>query len=98
MVHQFFIYNGVFVVGYYNEFTVVQRQIICQLFWNTIESIIIVLTLSTNDYDIECLINFKVHIDYIESLFYNRRINWLLDTHSQEGKIEGSFPKSKKSR
>ena len=32
MAGQFFIFKVIFVVGYYNEFTVVQRQIVCKLF------------------------------------------------------------------
>ena len=56
------------MVGYYNE-------LFFNHFLKTIESVIIVFTLSIDAHVIERLINFQVQFDYIEALFYYRKIH-----------------------
>ena len=52
-----------FVVGYYNKFTVVRTKIICKLILNTIESIVLLShnQSTLNAHGIEHVINFQVH-------------------------------------
>ena len=51
-----------FMFGYYNEFEFVRRQITCQIFLDTIDTIIIFITNQStlDDHDIGHLLNFHV--------------------------------------
>ena len=79
MAGPLFIFNVMFILGYYNGFTFVQRQIICQIFLNKIESIFIFITQSI---DAQCSMlitwnifsTFKFNFDCNEALFYKSKI------------------------
>ena len=67
-----------FLVSYCNKLILVQRQILCQLNFKTIDLINIYFSHDQSFLDangMERLIISQIYFYYIEALFYNRRMN-----------------------